>query len=176
MNVPGVGSLSRDDFGSYTSAPIDFPSLRGAVRRFVFDDLDQEPEAQDLFAVARRFLQLDAGALAAATPFVYQYYRDTVAEADVTGDATALPSIADPDEVWDHVVVGPGVRVVRDRDGTIYVDVECECDWEREHGLNIVFKEGRVVSKVGPYDGHLTNASAFRRDDLHDVVYVSLYA
>lgn len=59
---------------------------------------------------------------------------------------------------------------------TCDVDIECKCAWEREHGLNIGFKEGRVVSKVGPYDGHLTNASAFRRDDLHDVVYVSLYA
>lgn len=175
MDVPGLGSLSRDEFNSYTSGPIEIAALRGALCRFVFDDLDQDPQADDLFAVARRFLAMDAAALAVAAPFVYQYYGDTVAEAEVTGDAAALPSIGGPNEVWDHVVVGSEVRVVRDRDGTIYVDLEWECDWEPEHGLNIVFKEGHVVSKIGPYDGHLTNASAFGRDDLRDVVYVSSY-
>ena len=52
-----------------------------------------------------------------------------------------------------------------------YVSVECECDWEPEHGLQIVFRDGRTVTKVGPYNGHLTNNSAYGRQDLDDVVY-----
>jgi hypothetical protein len=175
MDVPGLGPLSRDEYGSYTSGPAEPPALRGTSCRFVFDDLDGDAHREELFAVARRFLALDAAALTAAAPSVYQYYQDTVAEAEVTGDQTALPAISTPEEVWDHVEVGPDARVVRDGQGTVYVDLECECDWEPEHGLNIVFREGRVVSKVGPYDGHLTNASAFGRDDLGGVVYVSLY-
>ena len=43
--------------------------------------------------------------------------------------------------------------------------------WEPEHGLNIVFRDGRTVTRVGPYEGHLTNSSAYGRDDLDDVVY-----
>lgn len=39
---------------------------------------------------------------------------------------------------------------------------------------NIVFKDGLIVSKVAPYDGHLTNVSAFGRKDLEDVVYASV--
>jgi hypothetical protein len=170
MDVPGLGPLSRDEYGSYASGPVEPPALRGTSCRFVFDDLGVEAHQEDLFAVARRFLALDAAALIAATPYVYQYYQDTVAEAEVTGDDIASPSIATAEEVWEHVEVGSDARVVRDGHGTIYVDLECECDWEPEHGLNIVFQEGRVVSKVGPYDGHLTNASAFGRDDLEGVV------
>ncbi|WP_424556342.1 DUF6985 domain-containing protein [Streptacidiphilus pinicola] len=39
--------------------------------------------------------------------------------------------------------------------------LECECAWEPEHGLQIVFRRGCSVSKVGPFDSHLTNVSAF---------------
>jgi hypothetical protein len=41
------------------------------------------------------------------------------------------------------------------RDQRVYVSVECECDWEPEHGLQIVFRDGATVTKVGPYDGHV---------------------
>jgi hypothetical protein len=58
-------------------------------------------------------------------------------------------------------------------DGQVYVSIECACTWEPEHGLQLVFRGGRTVSKVGPFDGHLTNASAFGRHDLGGAVYVS---
>lgn len=56
-------------------------------------------------------------------------------------------------------------------DKRIYISLECGCDWEREHGLQIVFKEGQYVNKLGPYDGHLTNSDAFADDALEDIVY-----
>ncbi|MGW1529765.1 DUF6985 domain-containing protein [Streptomyces sp. NPDC002159] len=56
-------------------------------------------------------------------------------------------------------------------DRQVYVSVECECAWEPEHGLQIVFRRGCSVTKVGPFDSHLTNVSAFDRADLADVVY-----
>ena len=50
--------------------------------------------------------------------------------------------------------------------------VECGCDWEGEHGLQIVFKDGLVVNKVGAFDGHVTNSDAYGDPGLEDVVYV----
>jgi len=47
-----------------------------------------------------------------------------------------------------------------------------ECDWGPERGLQIVIRDGRVVSKVDPCNGNLTNASTYGLDDLAaDVVY-----
>ena len=54
-----------------------------------------------------------------------------------------LPEVAGPAEVWEHVTFG------------------------REWHL------GRAITKVGPYDGHLTNAAAYARPGLEDVVHVS---
>ncbi|MGW2183690.1 hypothetical protein ACWCXX_37900 [Streptomyces sp. NPDC001732] len=35
----------------------------------------------------------------------------------------------------------------------------------------VSFRGGRTATKVGPFDGHLSNASAYDCDDLADVVY-----
>ncbi|WP_407939254.1 DUF6985 domain-containing protein [Microbulbifer thermotolerans] len=40
-------------------------------------------------------------------------------------------------------------------DKLVYISLECSCDWEREHGLQIVFKQGLYVNKIGPLDGIL---------------------
>ncbi|MGC7101877.1 hypothetical protein ACPZ19_45000 [Amycolatopsis lurida] len=36
--------------------------------------------------------------------------------------------------------------------------------------LQLVFRDGRDVTKVGPYDGHLTNSAAYADDELDGVV------
>jgi hypothetical protein len=56
-------------------------------------------------------------------------------------------------------------------DRRVYVSLKCECDWEPEHRLQIVSRDGRTVSKVGRYDGHLTNSAAYNTDALDGVEY-----
>lgn len=78
-----------------------------------------------------------------------------------------------PAGVWKHVHFGSEAMVER-RDAavrTVYVSLECNCDWEVEHGLQIVLRHGNRVCKVEPYDGHLTNADAFNDPALEGVVY-----
>jgi len=58
-------------------------------------------------------------------------------------------------------------------DKGIYVSLECNCNWEPEHGLQLVFKNGSTIKKVGPYDGHLANSDAYADDRLENVVYHS---
>jgi uncharacterized protein DUF6985 len=101
---------------------------------------------------------------------VFAYYRD-VARMCAAGGYPCV-SIERPGDVWRHVRPGPEPTVERSGD-RVFVSVQCECAWDPEHGLQIVFAGGAAVTKVGPYDGHLTNATAFGRDDLDDVVYVS---
>lgn len=56
--------------------------------------------------------------------------------------------------------------------GPWFVALENECGWEPEHGLMIVLKNGCVVTKVSPYDGHLTNRHAFGDERIPaDAVY-----
>ena len=81
--------------------------------------------------------------------------------------------IKSPGGVWAHVRLGSEPTVSRRSYGDkgIYISLECGCDWEKEHGMQIVFKNGLKVNKVGPFDGHLTNADAYDDDSLENVVY-----
>lgn len=44
----------------------------------------------------------------------------------------------------------------------------CNCDWEYEHGLQFVFRQGRVLTRVSAEDGHLTEADAYDKPDSKD--------
>ena len=56
--------------------------------------------------------------------------------------------------------------------GPWFVALENECDWEPEHGLMLVFKGGRKITKISGYDGHLTNRHAFGDHSIpEDAVY-----
>lgn len=52
------------------------------------------------------------------------------------------------------------------------LSIECECAWEPEHGLQLVFASGERLSRVSPYDGHLTWASTVADRSLAGRVYV----
>ena len=170
MEIPGLGTVAQDDYGCFRSEPLLVPALRNAICRFVVDGYENDPSKDDFHVAVAAFLSVDESALRAAGPAIFAYYEDVQSE---VGEEDDFPSIAGPDEIWEHIDLGGEVTVRRgtDAEGRVYLSLECECDWEPEHGLQIVFRDGRAVTKVGPFDGHLTNASAYGRDDLKDVVY-----
>lgn len=177
MEMAGVGTLTFDEtLGWYFSAEVSASALGGAPGQIVVSEdyaVDEDRDAVD--AAVRAFLSSDDTALRAASDDVFAYYLDTVRESRQQGWEIELPEIEAPAAVWDHVSFGREFHVDRDggRDGQVYISVECACGWELEHGLQLVFLGGRTVTKVGPYDGHLTNAAAHGREDLTGAVYVS---
>ena len=83
-----------------------------------------------------------------------------------------------PGDVWKYVEIGDRVCVEQQADGPAedgwYLSINCNCDWEEEHGLLLVFRDGTVVSRVGPSDGHLTNSHAFGEPGYDGVIYVPM--
>jgi hypothetical protein len=158
MQIPRLGPVTEDDVERYrTDQPVPVPVLGGGRFHVFLDGYDDDPDRDETHAVIGAFLDLDASVLRAAAPAVYDYYLDTVVDLRAAGLEVPV-RIGGPDEVFDHVRFGE-ITVVRDGaegDGPVYVSIECECAWEPEHGLQIVFREGRSVTKVGPYDGELT--------------------
>jgi hypothetical protein len=174
--IPGLGTVVEDaDLGWHRSAPIPVAVLGGTACRFVLDGYDDDPAPDEIHAAIRTFLALDRSALDAAAPSVYAYYRDVMDSVLADGDDEWNVKIEGPHQVFDHVRLGSEPMVSRDTHGDqhVYVSVECECDWEPEHGLQIVFRDGASVTKVGPYDGHLTNSAAYDDGQPDDAVYRS---
>ena len=174
MRIPGLGELTEDDdLEWFVSGPVPVPVLGDAACRFIVEGREDDEAPEDFDAAIAAFLALDPSVLAEAAPHVYAYYRDIMDDVLAEGDDEWYVAIDGPHAVFDHVRLGDEPHVTRDAHGDrrVYVSVECGCDWEPEHGLQLVFQDGRTVSKVGPYNGHVTNANAYDDDNLIGVVY-----
>ena len=80
-----------------------------------------------------------------------------------------LWDIEDENEIWQFVHPGE-IYVTRRpyKEHDMYVQVTCECDWEQEHGLQLVFRQGKKLTRISDQDGHLTEADAYGKPDEED--------
>ncbi len=169
MQVPGLGDVTKDArFGWYYSQPIAVPMFGGKLCRIVLEGYDDERK-EEFHAADANFLSGTPAVLREADEPLFRYYKD-FEEWWLQDDK---PAIKSTDEVWQHVQLGSEPMVSRRSYGDkgIYISVECGCDWEQEHGLQLVFKNGLRINKLGGYDGHLTNSDAFANDSLEEVIY-----
>jgi hypothetical protein len=175
MEIPLLGTLTKDSrLDWYYSNAIPVGVLGNKPCRFVLDRYVEDQNKEELHTAIANFLSIDASVLSAATPHVFQYYKEC--NANWTPEDDEFLTIKSADQVWAHVRIGNKPIVSRRRYGDkgIYISLECNCDWEEEHGLQIVFKNGSTINKVGPCDGHLTNSDAYADDALEDVIYASI--
>ena len=169
ITIPGFGDFSHDEYGTLIgSERIRVPAL-GIECHFVLEGYEDDSQQTDFHDAMVCFHSLGVGVLREASKHVFAYY--SAVKESGWGDP---PEIQAPDQVWDFVDFGEEAVVSRrsTTDTRIYISLECSCAWEREHGLQIVFREGKTINKVGPYDGHLTNSDAFANPSLENTVYV----
>ncbi len=156
------------------SEPIPIRMLGNTSYEVVIDGYEGDPHPEDFHAAIAAFLANGPEVLEAAQGHIFQYYRDVSSRQTPTDEDFVV--IESPADVWRHIQFGIEPMVERrdpdERD--VYISISCNCDWEREHGLQIVLRNGAAVCKIGPYDGHVTNADAFDDDSLKDVIYRSL--
>ncbi len=171
MEIPGIGEVTKnEEFGWYCSDEVSIPVLRGQKCRIAVKDYEVDESREDFHVAIDNFLSADVSVLRDAEPYIFQYYEQCKG-ADAAEEE--FPDINSPGDIWTHVQLGENPVVTRRAadDQDVYVSVECGCDWEPEHGLQIVFKNGREVNKVGPYDGHVTNADAYADERLNGVIF-----
>lgn len=150
---------------SYFSADIELDSPTRVEGGGIADVAEQ--------AALSAFLALTSRDRLADSRHLYAYYRDVkqaVASEDGRELEMAVPKT--PEAIWTHVTPTQlYLDAGRDGDPHLYIVAECECDWEDEHGLMMVWRDGATLCKVSGFDGHVTNADAYDDDTLADVVY-----
>lgn len=110
------------------------------------------------------------------TPYLWRYCRRTADAFSPVERATyGIPDLDPSHNIWDEVtfrfepIVALGGNPLEP--APCYLSFEGEVSWEPEHGLQLVFENGLTVCKVGPYDGHNTNAHAYADASLLNVVF-----
>ncbi len=134
--------------------------------------MDYEPETDLKFideadSALSNFFLLDKQSRLALSDLVFKNYSDFL---EAIGDDDEFKiNIKQKEDIWDFV--HPSEIYVTRRpynDMDIYVQIHCGCDWEEEHGLQLVFRQGRQLTRVSDIDGHLTEADAYGKPDSED--------
>ena len=171
MEISGVGAFTKDDkYGDYISEP---------VRHELFDNdmtitvecYEDDDKPEEIHAAIENFMAIERSVLEDAQPFIFAYYE--AVNDNWEPDDEEYIQIDSPGDIWKHIQFGKKTYVSRRPRGDrgIYVVVECECSWEPEHGLMLVFRNGEHINKVGQFDGHLTNSDSYDLPDSKDFVY-----
>lgn len=116
------------------------------------------------------FLQLGPAQRDDAAELVMQNCREVI---DCIGDdeewAGEVARMTEARQIW-SLVRPRRLSISRryDRDKEIYLQISCGCDWDPEHGLQLVFRKGHQLVRVSGQDDHLTHADAYGKPDEAD--------
>lgn len=179
-----IGALRQDErfHDWWKSEDIAVPFFGGKALAVVF--MGYEPEADSEFigeadSALRNFLNLGEADRLKISEHVHRNCMDFLEAVEFDPEVVdeRVLDINDTAEVW--AFVHPQqihVRRRHRRDRDIYITVACECDWEEEHGLQLVFRQGRQLTRVSDQDDHLTNADAYDVPDSEDALLSSFKA
>ena len=171
-SIPCVGAVTAESRFPHTllSKPLAVGMLDNTECTFEFPWYFQEPAPEEIDTAVENFLSADKSVLMQSQDYIWNYYSDCYRDCITRDDQPLL--LQSRDQVWDHIQFGNRIKVRRKGDA-IYLSMECECDWNIDDGLQIVFKRGEVISRISAYDGHMTNASSWNDPSLQGVVYVT---
>ena len=151
-------------FGTFTwndpcweSDPISVPLFNGSTLKVQIFDRD----ADDLFApreeeALQRFLSLPSERATETIPHLWRYYQDVFAAVGPPD----IPRIAGPSKILDHAQPR-WISLHQDENEVVYISIEGECDWEIEHGIQLVLQNGDRLVRVSDCSGHLTDGRAW---------------
>jgi len=169
MNIPAIGPLEQHPAVPewQSSGPVSVPLLNGDSLIFTFDSLTAEDEA-DVRSAIDAFLDLGSAARDEMGKYIFANYQRM---ADMVSEEDLGCKISEESEVWEYVHPTEIYVSRRHRgDQSIYISISAECDWEVEHGLQMVFRRGERLSRVSDQDGHLTHADAYDTPENEDKI------
>ena len=170
--MAALGDLSRvdDQEDSLISRPLAIPLLGGVRLPIELDGVELDPAPQDFTTAVTNFLACDEGVLTAARDPLFAYYQDCATR---WADDPSIAKVGRPEDVWRQVrfTGHPTLKRRAFGDRKVYILVPAACDWAPRQGLQLVLKEGRSITKLGPYDGRLSNADASGNPADEAVIY-----
>ncbi|MCA4021096.1 DUF6985 domain-containing protein [Vibrio vulnificus] len=168
MNIKGLGDLIPDsDIEEWlVSTPVPIPYIGDVSLQFIVEDVEEDPNKDEYVTAIQNFLSLQFEDRCKANEYIFQNYQrfcELVDEDDV------WVQITNAQDVWEHIQVTE-VHVSRRYygDKKVYVQLIAECDWEIEHGLQLVFRNGNELNRVSEQDGHLTHCDAYALPEAED--------
>ncbi len=115
------------------------------------------------------FLNLDSDYKLEISNYAFQNFKEFASMVGEDDIPVQMKNLKSHSEIWDFVTpmcTYLSRRPYKDKD--VYVNLVCRCEWEKEHGLQLVFRQGKKLTRVSQEDGHLTEADAYGKPDSQD--------
>ena len=153
MNSKIVGQLTPADYDPdfFESKPFPIPYFDNTELKIGFVEAKHQPYLDAADNALEHFLRLNSMDKIENSGMVYQYYSETLKH----GHTKPL-DIKSTKDIW-NFVSPTGIIIHWNEAAEIYLCVSCDCKWEEEHGLQLVFKHGQALTRAGGHDGHFTD-------------------
>lgn len=144
-----VGQLNSVEYDAdfYVSKPYPIPYFDNKKLKIGYIEAKYEPYLIEADNVLQNFLYLKDQERVEDSQLIFDYYIEIVKH----GYTQPLP-IKQITDIWNFVF--PSEIIIHwDENTDFYLCVSCQCGWEEEHGLQLVFKEGKKLTRAGGHDG-----------------------
>lgn len=148
-----VGQIKSVDYDPdfFESNPFPIPYFDNKELKVGFVEAKHEPYLLEADNVLQNFLRLDKQDRIEDSQLVYHYYSETLKYG-----YTKPLDINNISDIWNFVY--PSEIIVHwDENADFYLCVSCGCEWEEEHGLQLVFKDGKKLTRASGHDGGFTD-------------------
>ena len=144
-----VGPLKpvEHDDEYFESAPFELPYFDNKKLTIGFIEARHQPYLDSADRVLTTFLTRNSNDRINDSGPVFTYYDQTL-KSGYTKDL----GIKAPSEIWNYVTANE-IIILWDNNGDTYLCVSCACDWDIEHGLQLVFKNGQTLTGASGH-GH----------------------
>jgi uncharacterized protein DUF6985 len=149
--IVGQLQLSEHNSDYFESSPFEIPYFDNSTLKIGFVEASSKLYMDEADRVLQNFLRLNHDNKIKDAPIVYKCYLQTLEN----GYTKPLDIQSAPD-IW-KFVKPTEVIIHWDESGHFYLCVSCNCEWELEHGLQLVFNDGKILTRASGHDGHFTD-------------------
>lgn len=148
-----VGKLKPNEYDPefFTCEPLEIPYFGNIKLRIGFIEAEHQSYLEGADNVLQNFLELQHTDRIKNAELVVNYYSETLKHG-----YTKKLNVKTKEDIW-NFVTPTEIIIDWDENGDFYLCVSCDCEWEEEHGLQLVFKEGIRLTRVSGHDGHFTD-------------------
>ena len=169
-----IGELKQNDqFDDWwESEPVQIQFFDNKKLKITFMDLVVESDPnfiKEADQALKLFLEKKTDDRLELSELAFQNCMDFLNAVEYDEADKPLWDIEDKNEIWNFIYPQDIYLTRRHRrDEDIYINLTCECEWEQEHGLQLVFRQGKKLTRISDQDGHLTEADAYDKPDEED--------
>lgn len=148
MESKVLGKIKSHEFDPdlYFGEPIEIPYFDNLKISVGIGDAAHEPSLIEADQVLSDFMKLNSEDKIGDSEIVVLYYKECLKY----GISKPL-EITHPSDIWDFI--RPSEIIVDSLMGEgFFVNISCGCDWELEHGLQLVFKNGTKLIRAGGHE------------------------